>query len=167
MKQMMNVKSIAGACVVAVIMAACGGGGAAVSIAQLPVYAGASELQPGDSAIAATLKNNEAQAAASGQKIEQKGYSLPGDASWDSVIAFYKKELTAQGWKDGVGAGAGIAGAIAGDMAAKALAQANAGNDLFKTAMFSKGKQTLTVIRLVSDPSKKNEAQLLLSLNTR
>ena len=146
------------------LLSACGGP-APVSIAELPSYDGAKELQPGNSPIATTLKNNEAQAAATGQKIEQKAFDLPGGTSWDQVKSFYTEQLKAKGWKEGVGAGKGIAGGIAAGMVNDALSQANAGNDMLQTAIFSRGKQTLTVMRMAG-ATKKKEVQLLLSLNT-
>ena len=99
-----------------------------------------------------------------GQKIEQKAFNLPKDASWDKVIAFYGEQLKAKGWKEGAAAG-GLGSGMANDMVKNALAQANAGNDLFKTAIFTRGKQTLTVMRMAG-ATKRDEVQLLLSLNT-
>ena len=148
----------------AVILAACGSAPAPVTIAELPTYAGAKELQPGNSPIATTLKNNEQQAAAMGQKIEQKAFTLPKDATWDKLIAFYSEQLKAGGWKEGVAAG-GVGSGMANDIMKNALAQANAGNDMFKTAIFTRGKQTLTVMRMAGT-SKRDDAQILLSLNT-
>ncbi len=146
-------------------LTACGGP-APVSIAELPAYDGAKELQAGSSPIATTLKNNETQAAAMGQRIEQKAFDLPGGTTWDQVKGFYTEQLKAKGWKEGVGAGKGLAGGIAADMANKALSQANAGNEMFQTAMFSRGKQTLTLMRMAG-ATKKKEVQMLISLNTQ
>jgi hypothetical protein len=164
MKSLFNVRVVAVSIVSAILLAACGGAPAPVSIADLPAYAGAKELQPGNSPIATTLQNNEQQAAASGQKIEQKAFSLPKDATWDKLIAFYSEQLKAGGWTEGAAAG-GLGSGMANDMVKNALSQANAGNDLFKTAMFTRGKQTLTVMRL-SGATARDEVQVLLSLNT-
>jgi hypothetical protein len=164
MKSAFVVKSVAVASAAVVVLTACGGP-APVSIASLPAFAGATELQAGNSPIATTLKNNETQAAAMGQKIEQKAFDLPSGTSWDQVKGFYSEQLKAGGWKEGVGAGKGVAGGIAAGMVNDALSQANAGNDMFQTAMFSRGKQTLTVMRMAGT-TKKNAVQVLLSLNT-
>jgi hypothetical protein len=164
MKSSFNVRVMAVSVASAILLAACGGAPAPVSVADLPTYAGASQLQPGNSPIATTLKNNEQQAAATGQKIEQKAFSLPKDATWDKLIAFYGNELKAKGWKEGAAAG-GLGSGMANDMVKNALNQANAANDGFKTAIFTRGKQTLTLMRMAG-ASKKDEVQLLLSLNT-
>jgi hypothetical protein len=163
MQSSFNVRIMAVSVVSAALLMACGGP-APLSIAELPAYAGATELQPGNSPIATTLKNNEQQAAAMGQKIEQKAFNLPKDASWDKVVGFYSEQLKAKGWKEGA-AGGGLGSSMANDLVNKAMSQANSGNDMFKTAMFARGKQTLTVMRLAG-ATKKDEAQLLLSLNT-
>ena len=159
-----NVKLVAVTVISAILLTACGSGPAPVSIADIPSYTGAKELQPGNSPIATTLKNNEQQAAAMGQKIEQKAFSLPKDATWDKLIAFYNEQLKAKGWKEGAAAG-GLGSSMANDLVKNALSQANAGNDLFKTAIFTRGKQTLTVMRLAGATAK-NEVQVLFSLNT-
>ena len=164
MQSAFSARVMAVSVVSAFLLAACGGGPAPVSIADLPTYAGAKQLQPGNSPIATTLKNNEQQAAAMGQKIEQKAFGLPKDATWDKLIAFYNEQLKAKGWKEGA-AGGGLGSSMANDMVNKAMGQANAGNDMFKTAMFARGKQTLTVMRLAGTTAK-DEAQVLLSLNT-
>jgi len=163
MKVLVDLKTTVSALAAAVILTACGGS-APVSIADLPTYTGATALQPGNSPIATTLKNNETQAASMGQKLEQKAFSLPKDATWDKITAFYSEQLKAKGWKEGVAGG--IAGGMANEMASKALAQANAGNDMLKTTILNRGKQTLTILRLASNPNDKTDAQLLLSLNT-
>jgi hypothetical protein len=99
-----------------------------------------------------------------GQKIEQKAFNLPKDASWDKLIGFYTEQLKAKGWKEGVAA-RGLGSGMANDMVKKAMAQANAGSDLFKTAIFTRDRQTLTIMRL-ANATGNNEAQLLVSLNT-
>jgi hypothetical protein len=164
MQHAFNARVMAVSVISAIMLAACSGGPAPMSIADLPTYAGAKELQPGNSPIATTLKNNEQQAAAMGQKIEQKAFSLPKDATWDKLIAFYGSELKAKGWKEGAAAG-GLGSGMANDMVKNALNQANAANDLFKTAIFTRGKQSLTLMRMAG-ATKKDEIQLLLSLNT-
>ena len=44
--------------------------------------------------------------------------------------------------------------------------QANQANTLFQTAIFSKDKQTLTVMRVV-DPTDAAKVQMILSLSTQ
>lgn len=164
MKAILELKSVVALFLAAVIITGCGGG-APVAIADLPVYAGATELKADNSAIAKTLQNNEAQAKALGQKIEQKGFALPKDASWDKVKTFYTDSLKAKGWSEGLGGG-GLAGGLANDITSKALGQVNSANDSFQTTFFSKGNQTLALIRLAGVPSK-DDVQLLLSLNSK
>jgi hypothetical protein len=165
MKSVLDMKSIIAAAAAVVILTACGGP-APVTIADLPAYSGATPLQAGNSPIATTLQNNETQAAAMGQKIEQKAFNLPPGTTWDQVKSFYTEQLKEKGWKEGIGAGSGLAGGMAAGMANKALSQANAGNEMFQTALFSRGKQTLTLMRLAGVASK-DEVQVLISLNTR
>jgi len=43
---------------------------------------------------------------------------------------------------------------------------ANQGNELFQTAIWSKDKQTLTLV-MVTDPTDQTKKQLLFSLSTR
>jgi hypothetical protein len=146
----------------AVILSACGGG--AATIDDLPVYPDAVALQPGDDPVADTLANNAEQDAALrsdlgvGGSVVQKAFRLPAGATWDQVKAFFDGELDSAGWESGLG---GIAGGIAGDV----LDSANAGNELFQTAIWSKGKQNLTVIRTM-DASNPDQPYLILSLAT-
>jgi hypothetical protein len=144
-------------------------GKSAVGINELPVYPGAVELKEGESNIADTLAQNEQQNAAlnqalgslGGGELEQKGFQLPSEATWEQVNGYYEKELTAAGWSNGVG---GLANSFVDVNAI--LQTANEGNELFKTAIWSKGDQTLTVI-MVTDPVDQTQKQLLFSLSTR
>ncbi len=148
-----------------VVLTACGGGATAVK--DLPVYTGAVELKPGESAVGDTLSKNMQQDAAlrqamgAGGKTEQEGFKLPANTTWDQVNAFYDKELKAAGWSSGLG---GIAGSLV-DMNA-VMKTANEGNDLFKTAIWSKDKQTLALV-MTTNPTDPNDEELLLSLSTR
>lgn len=145
----------------AALLAACGGRPPpAVGMADVPAFPGAAEMKADNSAIAATLRNNEAQAQATGQKIEQRGFTLPKGATWDKVKSFFTTELGARGWREGVG------GALGSDIANQALAQANAGNEMVQTTIFSRGGQTLSITRLVG-ATKKDEVALILSLSSR
>ncbi len=147
----------------ALLLAACGS--APATIADLPVYPGAVELKPGESAIGDTLQENMQQDAAMreamgvGGSTEQKGFTLTADASWDAIKSFYSEELKAKGWQEG-------AGGPGGAMASQMLEQVNQGNELFQTAMYSKGNQVLSVIR-VANPVNPDQVELVLSLSTR
>lgn len=151
------------ALILLVAASACGGGKADTA-ATLPVYPGATLLKPGEDPVADTLAKNMEQDAAIrqsagvGGKIEQTAYKLPADASWDQIKAYFDKELTGAGWKSGMGG-------IGGDIANQALEASNQANEYMKISMWSKGKQTLTVIRAV-DMSNTNQPYLLVLLNT-
>lgn len=135
------------------------------TIADLPVYPDATELKPGESNLADTLQQNGQQDAAIrqsagvGGSTEQKGFSLPADATWDAVKSFYTEKLKASGWAEGMG---GPGGSMASDI----MSQVNDSNELFKTTMFSKAKQVLTVMR-ITDPTDPANVQLILSLSTQ
>lgn len=145
-----------------VILSACGS--KAVTIDDLPVYPDAVALQPGEDPVADTLANNAEQDAALradlgvGGSVVQKAFRLPAGASWDQVKSFFDGELDSAGWESGLG---GIGGSIASD----ALETANAGNELFQTAIWSKGDQNLTVIR-TADALNPDQPYLILSLAT-
>lgn len=144
------------------ILAACGAKPA--TIADLPVYPNATALNPGDDPVADTLVQNMAQdaqirtSAGVGGSIEQKAFRVGADASWDAVNKFFTDELTGNGWQSGMG---GPGGDIANDI----MNQVNTDNDLFQTTIFSKGKQSLTIVRM-TDPSNPEAVYLILSLAT-
>lgn len=151
--------------VVALVLAACGG---AVATKDLPVYTGATELKAGESNIGDTLAKNVEQNAAlkqamggMGSDLDQKGFQLPADATWDQVKAFYEKELDKAGWSKGLG---GIANSFVDVNAI--METTNQDNELFKTAIWSKGKQTLTIV-MITDPTDNAKKQLLLSLSSQ
>jgi hypothetical protein len=150
--------------VLSLLVVSTGCGSKAAAAADLPVYPGAVVLKPGEDPVADTLSNNMQQDASIrqnmgvGGKIEQMAYRLPADGSWDSVKAFYDKELKAAGWKSGMGG-------IGGDIANQALDVANQANDMIKTATWSKGKQILTIFRMLETPDA-TQAYLILSLNS-
>lgn len=139
-------------------LTACGGA-SPVTINDVPAYPGATEFKPGDSRLGATLAQNSqqitalSQAAGAGGKTDQKGFALPKDATWDAVKKFYDEKLKAGGW--------GEPGGVAGNV----LAQVNATNDTFQTATYTRGNQSLVVVRMVEPISK--EIWLIFSLNTR
>jgi hypothetical protein len=146
------------------ILPACGG---SVASGDLPKYPGATELKPGETPVGNTLAQNMSQdeavrkAMGVGGKTEQTGFVLPVDTQWAQVKEFYDKELAAAGWKSGLG---GIAGGFVDVNAV--MGTANKGNDLFQTAIWSRGKQTLTAI-MVKSPTNSKQKELILSLSTQ
>jgi len=155
---------LAFAAVQLVFLSACGSN---ASSADLPRFPGATELKAGGSAIGNTLAQNMKQDAAlrqamgAGGKTEQLGFKLPGDTNWEQVKAFYDKELKAGGWESGLG---GVAGGFVDINAV--MGAANQGNNLFQTAIWSKGKQTLTVAMVVS-PTDNRQRELILSMSSQ
>ncbi len=143
-------------------LAACGSDPAALS--DIPTYDGATALQAGQDAIADTLIQNMEQDASLrtnigvGGSIEQMAYSLPAGTTWEQVKGFYDKALADAGWESGMG-GPG------GDLASSIMESASTGNPLFQTAVWSKDKQTLTLVRNVN-PTNESEVYLIMSLNT-
>ncbi len=150
------------ALVAGAFLVACGG---AAKLADLPVYTNATELKAGESTIGDTLNKNMAQdkamreAVGVGGKTEQRGFKLPADATWDQVKAFYTEKLKADGWSEGMGG-------IGGNLVNNVMSEVNKSNDMVQTALFSKGNQTLTVLRAVN-PTNASEVELILSLSTR
>jgi hypothetical protein len=150
--------------ILTIALAATGCGSQPATVADLPVYPGAVELKPGEDPVADTLANNMAQDASlrqgigAGGSIEQKAFRLPADTSWEAVQGFYKENLEGDGWKSG-------AGGIASDIVNQALESTNQGNELFQTAMWSKGKQIFTIFRLLEMPGA-TQPYLIVSLNT-
>ena len=143
-------------------------GGSAATLSDVPVYPGATELVEGESNIADTLAKNVEQNEAMkqamsgmGSTIDQKGFQLPAEATWEEVKAFYGKELEAAGWSSGLG---GIAGGFVDVNAV--MEAANQGNDLFQTTLWSKDKQTLTAV-MVTDPTDTTQKQLIFSLSSQ
>ncbi len=96
-------------------------------------------------------------------KVEQKGYTLPADATWDAVNSFFTDKLKAMGFAQG--APGGNQAGTANNILNAALAQENQANSPLKMQMFSKDKQTLTVMML-TDPTSANQKTLVLSLNS-
>jgi hypothetical protein len=154
----MNIRTQLARLVIALVaiatLSACGaiGGAAPVTLAEIPAYTGAKELQPGESTIADTLVKNMQQSQAAGANIEQKGFDLPSDAQWAQVNGFYEEKLKAGGW--------GINSTIN-----SVMAQANAGNDMVQMGNWQRGKQNLTII-MVTDPIDTTKKQLIFSLAT-
>jgi len=125
-------------------LAACGGG-APVSLNDIPAYPNATALKPGENPMADTLAKNIQQAGAMGQKLDQKIFTLPDDASWDQIKGFYSDKLTSTGWS--------------------ATSLPIPDNDMFKMTVWTKGSQSLTVGQITEPISKDNF--LLFSLATQ
>jgi hypothetical protein len=125
-------------------LAACGGG-APATLNDIPAYPDATALKPGENPMADTLVKNVQQAGAMGQKLDQKIFTLPKDASWDQVKSFYSDKLTGAGWS--------------------ATSLPIPDNDMFKMTVWTKGTQSLTVGQLTEPISKDNF--LLFSLATQ
>jgi hypothetical protein len=159
-----KMKFAALAVICAATMAACGGG-PPMAMADLAAYPGSSELKPGESKIAETLKKNMEmdtqlrQAIGTGGKTEQKGFKLPSDASWDKVKSFYADKLKAGGWTEGMGGSAG-------NMVANIMNTVNAANEVFQSGIFTKGSQTLSIFRM-ADPIDKTQVVMIASLSSR
>lgn len=132
------------------------GGSAPATLGVIPTYTGATELKPGENAVADTLvKNMEQNQALTGQlgvnaKIEQKAFTLPAGATWNDVKKFYDEQLNSSGWSSN-------------SMVGNIMAQANAGNNQFQIANWQKGKQNLSVI-MIADPTGDNTKMLITSL---
>ena len=156
-------KKLAFLLVVFVFLVACGGG--TVAIGDIPAYPDATALEPGVDPVADTLVDNMAQDAQIrdsvnvGGQIEQKAYRLPAGASWDDVQNFYNDKLGDDGWESGLG---GIAGSIAGDV----MSSVNQSNDMMQTTFWSRGKQTLTMVRVAQDVAGDGDFLLIMSLAT-
>jgi hypothetical protein len=158
-----NLKLLLGCVLTVSLMLTFGCGGGGVSLSDLPLFPGATELKAGDSNLGNTLKNNMetdkkmrdamGPLAAKGS-TEQKGFSLPAGSTWNDVKAFYDKELAAMGWKSGLGGAAGKFVDVNKVMNA-------GGSSLSKQVIYSKGGQTLTIIMMTS-----GKKQLILSLST-
>lgn len=155
-------KKLAFLLVILVFLVACSSD---VALGDIPAYPDATVLEPGTDPVADTLVDNMVQdaqirnSAGVGGKIEQMAYRLPEGASWDDVESFYNDQLGDEGWESGLG---GIAGDLAGDV----MSSVNQGNDLFQTAIWSQGKQTLTLIRVAQDATTDGDFLLIMSLAT-
>lgn len=155
-------KKLAFLLVILVFLVACG---SEVAIGDIPAYPDATALEPGTDPVADTLVNNMVQdaqirnSAGVGGQIEQMAYRLPEGTSWDDIESFYNDKLGDEGWESGLG---GIAGDLAGDV----MSSVNQGNDLFQTAIWSQGKQTLTLIRVAESATADGDFLLIMSLAT-
>ena len=152
------------ACLLIAALSSCGGKPAAMT--DIPVFPGALELTAGTSAVGDTLSQNEQTDAAmrkamnAGGKIEQRAWQLPAGTAWPEVKSFYEEKLQAAGWQSGLG---GVAGGFAD--VNKMMDAANQSNPMSQTMIFSKGKQSLTLLMLAM-PMNKEGKQLIVSLAT-
>jgi hypothetical protein len=141
-------------------------GGKPVAMNDIPVFPGAVELTAGTSSIADTLRQNEAtdaamrQAIQAGGKVEQRAWQLPGGKAWPEVKAFFEEQLPTSGWQSGMGgAGGGFVDVN------KMMETVNQANPVSQTMIFSRGKQTLTLLVLAL-PGSQDGKQLIVSLAT-
>lgn len=134
------------------------------TLSELPVFAGAVEHTADKGGIGGTLaKNNQVDAAMRtavgvGGKTEQKGYRLPKETTWEDLKGFYEGKLSASGWKSG-------AGGKAGNVAADVMNVVNQNNPVMQTAIWARGKQTVTIM-LMTNPITRTEKDLIISLST-
>lgn len=148
MKNRNLVLGIALAALLAAAITACGGASSQpVTLNDVPTYANTKLLQPGENPMADSLANNVQQAAGLGQKLDQKIYTLPGDATWDQINSFYTGKLGGTGWQT------------------ISLPAAAAANPMMQLSIWKRGGQSLTVARL-TDPTS-NNSFLLFSLSTQ
>lgn len=152
---MQRLRYVAVALLTVLVLSACSIGQQAATMADIPAFPGATELKPGESKIGDTLANNMQQdqalrqQAGIGGKVEQKGYSLPQDATWEAVQGFYDEKLKAAGW--------GTNSMVSGIMD-----QANQDSP-FKTANWQRGQQNVTVV-MITSPTDNTVKELIISL---
>ena len=80
-----------------------------------------------------------------GQKLDQKIFTLPQAASWDQVKGFYSEKLGGSGWSS--------------------TSLPIPDNEMTQMSLWTRGTQSLTVIRLTEPISK--DTFLLFSLATQ
>lgn len=126
---------------------ACGGGSSQpITLNDVPAYANAKLLQPGENPMADSLAANVQQAAGAGQKLDQRMYTLPQDTSWDQVNKFYTDKLGGSGWQT------------------ISLPAGAAANPVMQISIWKRGGQSLTVAKL-TDPVS-TDSFLIFSLST-
>ncbi len=141
-------------------------GESVITMSDIPVYIDAVELKAGESTVGDILDKDMQQDMALRQTLgldgltQHKGFKLSADTSWSQVRTFYEKELGNAGWSNGLG-GTPTSSIVMSTI----VRRENRGNDLFKTAIWSKDKQVLTVM-MVINPLDPNDKALVLSLST-
>lgn len=139
-------------------LAACGGS-APATLADIPAYPGATELQAGEDAIGNTLaQNNQADAAlraqlGTGGKTDQKGYTLPAATAWEDVKKFYDEKLTAGGWS-------------ANNLLGGIMDQATQGSSMH-LANWQRGTQNVSIIAITVPSTTGDQQKLLISLSSQ
>lgn len=138
-----------------------------VTMADIPTYPGATELKESGDPIGTSLSQNMRtdaavrDAAGIGGKMGQKGCRLPTNTIWSDVRGFYDGKLKASGWSSSDNNGMG---GSAADMANNVLNVANSINTVAQTAVWTMGKQTLTVT-MMANPVNSTERTVILSLS--
>jgi hypothetical protein len=89
---------LATAVLVLLLVVACGV--QPILIDDLPIYAGATALQPGQNSLADSLVTTMKQSAGEqGLNAEFRLFSLPAGTTWDDVQQFYSQEMARLKWK--------------------------------------------------------------------
>jgi hypothetical protein len=123
-------------------LVACGPAATPATLGDIPAYPDAKALQPGENQMADTLAQNVQMAGQMGQKLDQKIFTLPKDASWDQVKGFYSEKLSGSGWSS--------------------TSMPIPDNEMTQMSLWTRGTQSLTMMRLTEPISK--DTFLLFSL---
>jgi hypothetical protein len=126
-------------------LVACGPAATPATLSDIPAYPEAKALQPGENQMADTLVQNVQMAGQMGQKLDQKIFTLPQTASWDQVKSFYSDKLSGSGWSS--------------------TSLPIPDNEVTQMSLWTRGTQSLTVMRLTEPISK--DTFLLFSLATQ
>lgn len=126
-------------------LAACGPAATPATLGDIPGYPEAKALKPGENQMADTLAQNVQTAGQMGQKLDQQMFTLPQAAGWDQVKSFYSDKLGGSGWSS--------------------TALPVPDNEMMQTSIWTRGTQSLTVMRITEPISK--DTFLLFSLATQ
>lgn len=80
------------------LLIACGGG-APATMASIPVYPEATEIQPGENSLVDTVADSMQSAGGSQLSAEMRRYSLPAGTTWDEVSAYFTEQLAGSDWQ--------------------------------------------------------------------
>jgi hypothetical protein len=139
-------------------LAACGTP-AAATLNDIPAFTGATELSAADGGVGGTLANNNQvdqqirQSMGAGGKVEQKGFKLPAETTWDQVKKFYDEKLQAAGWSTN-------------SLVSGIMEQANQNNPVFRISNWQRNGQNVSVVLLTS-PTDPQDKKLIVSLSTQ